>query len=198
MKLIRAGKQETKFGVFDLAVFGSNEKADNLAIVYYLNDRKSQESLLRIQYGCLFGNVFSSLDCDCQPQVSESLRLIQQKCNGLLVYLPAYEGKGVGLINKAKLSHYTHLTDTPPLEGSSKCGINFEVHNSLDFLPNILTSLEFYQPFENLSISKAKIAELLRVGVNISKNTSLKIDENNLSYKAKAEILEKNLILNIR
>lgn len=55
--------------------------------------------LVRIHSECLTGDVFSSCLCDCGTQLKESLKLITQEQNGLLIYL-RQEGRGIGLFEK--------------------------------------------------------------------------------------------------
>src|SRR5260370_40430555 len=59
------------------------------------------EVLARVHSGCLTGDVFHSLRCDCGHQLELALRRIQNEGKGILLYLEQ-EGRGIGLINKLK------------------------------------------------------------------------------------------------
>jgi len=59
------------------------------------------EVLARVHSGCLTGDVFHSLRCDCGHQLALALQRIQNEGKGVLLYLEQ-EGRGIGLINKLK------------------------------------------------------------------------------------------------
>jgi 3,4-dihydroxy 2-butanone 4-phosphate synthase / GTP cyclohydrolase II len=59
------------------------------------------EVLVRVHSGCLTGDVFHSLRCDCGNQLELALQRIQNEGKGILLYLEQ-EGRGIGLINKLK------------------------------------------------------------------------------------------------
>jgi 3,4-dihydroxy 2-butanone 4-phosphate synthase / GTP cyclohydrolase II len=55
--------------------------------------------LVRVHSECLTGDVFGSERCDCGPQLSAAMRMIETEGKGALVYL-RQEGRGIGLTNK--------------------------------------------------------------------------------------------------
>jgi 3,4-dihydroxy 2-butanone 4-phosphate synthase/GTP cyclohydrolase II len=55
--------------------------------------------LVRVHSECLTGDVFGSARCDCGPQLSTAMQIIQREGKGALVYL-RQEGRGIGLANK--------------------------------------------------------------------------------------------------
>jgi 3,4-dihydroxy 2-butanone 4-phosphate synthase/GTP cyclohydrolase II len=57
--------------------------------------------LVRMHSECLTGDVFHSLRCDCGPQLSLALSMIQKAGRGVVVYL-RQEGRGIGLHNKIR------------------------------------------------------------------------------------------------
>jgi 3,4-dihydroxy 2-butanone 4-phosphate synthase / GTP cyclohydrolase II len=59
------------------------------------------EVLSRVHSGCLTGDVFHSLRCDCGNQLELALQRIQNEGKGVLLYLEQ-EGRGIGLVNKLK------------------------------------------------------------------------------------------------
>lgn len=58
--------------------------------------------LVRVHSGCVTGDIFHSLRCDCRGQLDAALRRIAETPNGVLIYLPYQEGRGIGLFNKIK------------------------------------------------------------------------------------------------
>jgi len=61
-----------------------------------------QPALVRVHSGCVTGDIFHSLRCDCQSQLHAALDKITQTPNGVLIYLPFHEGRGIGLLEKIK------------------------------------------------------------------------------------------------
>jgi 3,4-dihydroxy 2-butanone 4-phosphate synthase/GTP cyclohydrolase II len=57
--------------------------------------------LVRVHSGCLTGDVFGSLRCDCGKQLKEALKKISQEKKGVLLYM-SQEGRGIGLVNKIR------------------------------------------------------------------------------------------------
>jgi 3,4-dihydroxy 2-butanone 4-phosphate synthase/GTP cyclohydrolase II len=55
--------------------------------------------LVRVHSECLTGDVFGSARCDCGPQLSAAMEMIEKEGKGALVYL-RQEGRGIGLANK--------------------------------------------------------------------------------------------------
>ncbi len=58
--------------------------------------------LVRVHSGCVTGDIFHSLRCDCYAQLQLSLEKIINSDLGLIIYLPHHEGRGIGLVNKIK------------------------------------------------------------------------------------------------
>ncbi len=55
--------------------------------------------LIRVHSECLTGDVFGSGRCDCGPQLSTAMEMIEAEGKGVLLYL-RQEGRGIGLANK--------------------------------------------------------------------------------------------------
>src|SRR3954447_3174014 len=55
--------------------------------------------LVRVHSECLTGDVFGSGRCDCGPQLSTAMQMIEREGKGALIYL-RQEGRGIGLANK--------------------------------------------------------------------------------------------------
>ncbi len=55
--------------------------------------------LIRVHSECLTGDVFGSGRCDCGPQLSTAMQMIENEGKGVLLYL-RQEGRGIGLADK--------------------------------------------------------------------------------------------------
>jgi 3,4-dihydroxy 2-butanone 4-phosphate synthase/GTP cyclohydrolase II len=57
--------------------------------------------LCRVHSECLTGEVFHSRRCECGPQLDLALQRIEEKGQGVVIYL-RQEGRGIGLLNKIR------------------------------------------------------------------------------------------------
>jgi 3,4-dihydroxy 2-butanone 4-phosphate synthase/GTP cyclohydrolase II len=94
----------TEHGEFD--IYGYRNKLDgveHVALVKGDPETFSEETpLVRMHSECLTGDIFHSQRCDCGNQLAGALELIEKEGKGVLVYLRAHEGRGIGLLNKLK------------------------------------------------------------------------------------------------
>jgi GTP cyclohydrolase II len=56
--------------------------------------------LVRVHSGCVTGDIFHSLRCDCYQQLQSALKVITEAPFGAIVYVPYHEGRGIGLFKK--------------------------------------------------------------------------------------------------
>ena len=91
----------TKFGEFEFVGYSDQiENKEYLAIIK--GDIRGKENVtVRLHSECLTGDVFGSKRCDCQDQLHKSLHEIENKGEGLVIYL-RQEGRGIGILNKLK------------------------------------------------------------------------------------------------
>jgi GTP cyclohydrolase II/3,4-dihydroxy 2-butanone 4-phosphate synthase/GTP cyclohydrolase II len=82
---------------------GADPSSQALALVHRANGADGEAvPLVRVHSGCVTGDIFHSLRCDCYPQLQSALDRILSSPLGVLVYLPYHEGRGIGLVNKIK------------------------------------------------------------------------------------------------
>lgn len=91
----------SEFGNFKIHLYKSLvDLKEHIAIVKGKINSK-EPVLVRVHSECLTGDVFGSLRCDCRAQLHESLRMIEENENGVVLYM-RQEGRGIGLHNKLK------------------------------------------------------------------------------------------------
>ena len=85
--------QTTEIAALSSQNMSSNQQDDTLA--------ERPIPLVRIHSECLTGDAFSSLKCDCGPQLNTAMQAIQETGYGAILYL-RQEGRGIGLTNKIR------------------------------------------------------------------------------------------------
>ena len=56
--------------------------------------------IVRVHSGCVTGDIFHSLRCDCYQQLQAALKVITEAPYGAIIYVPYHEGRGIGLFKK--------------------------------------------------------------------------------------------------
>ncbi len=91
----------TQYGTFDIHVYKSEtDSKEHIALV------KGDISpdipvLVRVHSECLTGDVFGSMRCDCNDQLTAAMKLVETNGRGVVLYM-RQEGRGIGLANKLK------------------------------------------------------------------------------------------------
>src|SRR5690606_38202360 len=121
-QFITNAKLPTRHGEFDIHIFENADGQEHVMLTVGLPVAKqtdvlnqqgtafNQDSdalkeapipLIRIHSECLTGDAFSSLKCDCGPQLNTAMQAIQETGCGAILYL-RQEGRGIGLTNKIR------------------------------------------------------------------------------------------------
>lgn len=90
----------TPWGTFKQRIY-HDQRGGEHTLLWQGDIETSPHPLVRIHSECLTGDIFSSLRCDCGPQLKESLKMMHQEGEGVLIYL-RQEGRGIGLTEKIK------------------------------------------------------------------------------------------------
>jgi 3,4-dihydroxy 2-butanone 4-phosphate synthase/GTP cyclohydrolase II len=109
-----SGSIRTEFGEFRSILYTSDlSPASHLALV--LGDVAGKENVLvRMHSHCAYGNLFGSVECDCQALIRGSLKQIAREGAGVLVYLHQTE---LGLRTEdAKIVGHDRHVSQPPLQ----------------------------------------------------------------------------------
>lgn len=128
--------------------------------------------LVRVHSGCVTGDVFHSLRCDCRAQLDAALGRIVAAPVGVLIYLPSHEGRGIGLFNKIRA--YA-LQD----QGFDTVDANLEIGSPIDareysLAARILLDLGFPK-IELLTNNPAKVEALRAEGIEVAGQAPLVI-----------------------
>jgi GTP cyclohydrolase II len=126
--------------------------------------------LVRVHSGCVTGDIFHSLRCDCRAQLEAALDRVSSTSNGVLIYLPYQEGRGIGLFNKIKA--YA-LQD----QGFDTVDANIELGEPIDareyeLAAEILHDLGF-EKIRLMTNNPAKVSALNAEGIEVVEQVSL-------------------------
>ena len=91
----------TVHGDFDLVAYKQiNTDQEHIALIKGTWN-EGDAVLTRVHSSCVTGDIFGSCRCDCGPQLSAAMEMIEKEGRGVIVYMNQ-EGRGIGLINKLK------------------------------------------------------------------------------------------------
>jgi len=77
----------------------TNDSTEHVALVRGdIGD--GQDVLVRVHSECLTGDVFTSLRCDCGPQLQAAMERVALEGRGVVLYVRGHEGRGIGLMHK--------------------------------------------------------------------------------------------------
>lgn len=82
--------------------FQGNSDEEQVLVLVHRTPAATKDTVpvVRIHSGCVTGDIFHSLRCDCYQQLQAALKVITQAPLGAIVYVPYHEGRGIGLFKK--------------------------------------------------------------------------------------------------
>ncbi len=185
----------SEFGTFKIVLYKSKvDLKEHIAIVKG-KINSNEPVLVRVHSECLTGDVFGSLRCDCREQLLESLRMIEENDNGVVLYM-RQEGRGIGLHNKLKAYRLQE-------KGRDTVEANIE----LGFKPDLRDYGIGAQILRDLGIKKMrlmtnnpkKVIGLNAYGLEITERIPIEIksnSENEIYLKTKKDKLGHLLLIN--
>lgn len=183
----------TTHGDFELNLYEDESGKEHIALIKG-DVREKEEVLVRLHSKCLTGDVFGSLRCDCGSQLNQSLEIINEEGQGVLLYLNQ-EGRGIGL--KSKIHSYK-LQDEgyDTVEANKELGYEPDVRD-YDVAASILKDINV-KSIKLLSNNPAKIKGLERSGIEVKERVPInpRVTEENIEYlKTKANRLDHQIDL---
>lgn len=92
----------TAVGEFRAASYQSPGRETEHLALFIGQVTGGHDLLTRLHSACVTGEVLQSSRCDCRAQLDLAMGLIAAIGVGVLIYNPAHEGRGIGLIDKLR------------------------------------------------------------------------------------------------
>ena len=92
----------TAFGEFSAVAYSSLVDGTPYIALVKGDVAGAENVLVRVHSGCLTGDAFHSLRCDCGQQLARAMQMIEEAGCGVIVYIQAQEGRGIGLCDKVR------------------------------------------------------------------------------------------------
>lgn len=159
----------TKFGEFRLLGYRHVLTGqEHVALVK--DDGSDKIPLVRMHSICLTGDTFHSLRCDCNSQLENSMKMINEYGKGAVVYLLNHEGRGIGIVNKIK-AYALQDAGADTIDANLKLGFNSDLRDYGDGA-QILLDLG-YKKFKLITNNPQKIIGLEGYGLEIVDRVSV-------------------------
>ncbi len=162
---------------------GESEEEQILALIHRdpvaAND-SAMVPVVRVHSGCVTGDIFHSLRCDCYQQLKASLKIISEVPYGAIIYVPYHEGRGIGLFKK--IQAYA-LQD----QGFDTVEANIEVGAPIDsrdygLTARVLRDLGMHE-IKLLSNNPAKELALKQHGIRVAERLPLISEPNKFNKR---------------
>lgn len=160
---------------------GESEEEQVMVLVHRgPNAQPGTVPVVRVHSGCVTGDIFHSLRCDCYQQLQAALKVITGEALGAIVYVPYHEGRGIGLFKK--IQAYA-LQD----EGLDTIEANIEVGAPIDsrdyrLAARVLADLGMTE-IKLLSNNPAKEQALKALGIRIVERVPIVVPPNKFNKR---------------
>jgi GTP cyclohydrolase II/3,4-dihydroxy 2-butanone 4-phosphate synthase/GTP cyclohydrolase II len=150
---------------------GCEETTQGMALIHRGSGAAAGEiATVRVHSGCVTGDIFHSLRCDCRAQLEAALERIIKTPNGVLIYLPYHEGRGIGLFKKIRAySLQDQGLDT--VDANLHQGAPIDARD-YELAARILTDLGF-EKIRLMTNNPAKVEALRAHGIDVVEQISL-------------------------
>ena len=176
----------TELGDFQLTAFQQIDTGDIHVALTKGTWEKHEPVLTRVHSSCLTGDIFGSCRCDCGPQLSRSMELVEKEGKGIVLYMNQ-EGRGIGLVNKLK-AYKLQENGRDTVEANLELGFKMD-ERDYGVGAQILRDLGI-RKMRLLTNNPTKRAGLIGYGLEIVENVPLEIEPNQHN---KAYLLTKKL-----
>lgn len=165
-------------------------KKDTWKIYYIISRNRIDEVLIknkvvvRIDSGCVSGQIYEDDACDCLDQLQHALKIIASGGNehDIIIHVPTHDGRGFGTAPKAETEIYKQggkgmINITTPLDTIDAAKLLYQVNDqsydnrSYDGVGSILQRFR-YKDVILLTDNKLKVQSLQKHGIMVSRRTT--------------------------
>lgn len=144
-------------------------------IIVYKGDLDGTADVpVRVHSECLTSEVFGSLRCDCDHQLSAALDHIEAHGCGLIIYL-RQEGRGIGLFNKIE-AYRLQDEGLDTVEANEQLGLSSD-SRSYKLAVDILKTLRI-KSVQLMTNNPKKLDALSRSGIEVTRRIPIHIPPN--------------------
>ena len=136
-------------------------------------------TLVRIHSQCITGDILESLKCDCGHQLKESIKLMANANEGLLIYL-AQEGRDIGLLNKLR-AYSLQENGMDTVEANEALGFNDD--ERLYYPAKEILSQFKINKVRLITNNPKKVEHMLNLGIIVTERIPIKINANKHNKK---------------
>ena len=180
-RLIIASRAALPVAAAELAQIIAFRSPDDLrehAALVIGQQQSDRTPLVRLHSECLTGDVFSSLKCDCGPQLDAALAAMAAEAArggwGVLLYL-RQEGRGIGLINKLR-AYQLQDQGFDTVDANQRLGLPNEARD-FEVAARMLELLGV-GPIRLMTNNPAKVAALETAGVIVAQRVPHQLPAN--------------------